>query len=126
MRGIPLLFILLSWACVDRINLEDFGGEELRSAEVYGMVVDGFISDQPGPYTVSVNTSFDPESSRNIKNPVSELIIDLSDNAGNSERLTEISPGTYQTRADGIRGTTGRAYTLTILTPDGQIGRAHV
>ena len=113
-RYFSLLLILLTAACVDRISFEAI------EAATYGMVVDGFISDQPGPYTVTVSTSFDPESNRNQKNPVQRLLIDLSDNAGNSERLTEVSPGIYKTDAAGIRGVTGRAYVLTIKTPDGR------
>lgn len=113
-RVLSLLFILITAACVDRITFD-----AIESA-TYGMVVDGFISDQPGPYTVNVSSSFDPQSSRNLKSPVQRLTIQLMDNVGNKETLTEVSPGNYQTAADGIRGVTGRAYTLTIRTPDGR------
>ena len=113
-RYASLLLILLTAACVDRITFD-----AIESA-TYGMVVDGFISDQPGPYTVNVSSSFDPESTRNLKNAVSRLTLELSDNVGNKETLTEVSPGNYQTAADGIRGIPGRVYTLTVKTHDGR------
>ena len=113
-RVVSRIFILLTAACVDRITFEAI------EASTYSMVVDGFISDQPGPYTVNVSTSFDPESANKVKTAVTRLNIQLSDNLGNKETLSEVSPGNYQTSPDGIRGVTGRAYTLTIITPDGR------
>ncbi len=43
----------------------------------------------------------------------------IDDNAGNSEVLTEGTSGLYMTSANGIQGTVGRSYTLTIATKEG-------
>jgi len=45
--------------------------------------------------------------------------VSIEDNAGNSEVLSELTPGYYMTSENGIQGTVGRTYTLTIATKEG-------
>lgn len=71
------------------------------------LVVDGVITDQPGPYVIKITNSTsltgDP-----VAISVSNIFIEDSD--GNVESLTEMSTGVYQTST--LRGETGQSYRL--------------
>ena len=84
------------------------------------LVIDGQITDQPGPYTVKLSRTRKISDFTEIK-AVSANKVVLSDNAGNSETLTEIYQGTFQTKENGIRGVIGREYSLHVETRDGKI-----
>ena len=112
---ISILFFLTLGACVDRIQFDI-----TRSGD-YGIVLTGFVSDEPGPYTVTVSKAFDIESKETIKTAISVKRLVLSDNQGSSEELSMIKEGTYQTKANGIRGYVGRVYTLRVELLDGKI-----
>ncbi len=117
MRGQTLhsiVLILLSAACVDRVFID------VGSGAAFGIVIDGHISDQPGPYTIEINSGHDLEN-RFDRHPISVKQLVLSDDQGTKEVLTEVNEGVYQTKPAGIRGTVGRAYTLHIETFDGRI-----
>lgn len=109
-----VLLILATSACVDRINFD------VPNGFAYGVVVDGSISDQPGPYTVKLNTGHDL-TDKIERTFISAKSVTISDNLGNSELLTNRDRGVYQTSPDGIRGTAGRAYKLRIELFDGRI-----
>lgn len=110
-----LLLILSCTACIDRIDLET------GSSQSFPLAVEGFISDQPGPYTIEITKSFDIESKLSIKTPISAKRVVLSDDQGASEELTEVSQGVYQTDPNGLRGKVGSAYTLHIELLDGRV-----
>ena len=76
------------------------------------IVIEGSISDQAGPYfvTLSQTINFDQP---NAFPTVTGAQIGISDNLGNSELLTETSPGTYRTSS--IQGVPGRTYTLDVI-----------
>jgi hypothetical protein len=75
------------------------------------IVIQGTVYDQPGPYTVKISKTVDFDES-NIFPPVTGAEVEISDNTGNTEVLTETSPGIYLTSS--IQGVPGRTYTLTI------------
>jgi len=79
------------------------------------LVVDGSLSNEPGPYIVKLAMSSNIE--RPEYKPVSNYEVIISDNLGNSEVLKEIEKGTYQTSPDGIQGVIGRSYKLMIKSP---------
>ena len=82
------------------------------------VVVQGNITDLPGPYTVQLNTTvdyYDP----NVFPAVTGAKVTVSDNAGNSEVLKETSPGIYQTST--LQGVIGRTYSLNIVTSGGAV-----
>ncbi len=83
------------------------------------LVVEGIISDQPGPYTIQLTQTTD-YTNAGINQRATGAAVTISDNLGTSETLTEIAPGSgmYRTKASGIRGIAGRRYTLTIVTSD--------
>lgn len=106
---------MVSAACVDRLSFDLTG-----SATIVPVVV-GYISDQPGPYRVSVSESFDIELDPKSKKPLSVKSLTISDNTGLSEELTEVKQGIYETSPTGIRGVAGRIYMLRIELIDGKI-----
>ncbi|MCW3126681.1 MAG: hypothetical protein JWO03_2339 [Bacteroidetes bacterium] len=73
------------------------------------LVIEGNINDQPGPYSVFLSKSVTFYDSNNVV-PVSGAAVIISDNIGNRDSLTEVSPGHYQTAT--ITGTVGRTYQL--------------
>lgn len=104
-----LIFLIVCDGCVEPLKLEDYDSYKKQ------LVVDGMITDQPGPYTVSLYWSSGLNTDLDLPERVTEATITLFDDAGNQETLTETSPGKYQTKIDGIHGTIGRKYHLKIL-----------
>lgn len=87
---------------------------------INNLVVDGAITDQPGPYTVKVSRSTFIKL-KPVYNPYWDCTVEISDNYGNSEILREISKGVYQTDSLGIRGIIGHKYKVKITTPTGEV-----
>lgn len=82
------------------------------------LVVDGVLTDSPGPYIIklSLSTNFDfPEY-----NPVPNAEVCIVDNLGNKEELIEADPGTYVTHSEEFNGIVGRKYKLEIQTSTGE------
>jgi hypothetical protein len=99
-----LITIVFLNSCEKVIDLKlDTSGSQI--------VIQGNVYDQPGPYTVKISKTAGFDES-NIFPPVAGAEVEISDNAGNTEVLTETSPGIYLTSA--IQGVPGRIYTLTI------------
>jgi hypothetical protein len=108
-----LLLLLLPDACIDRF---DFTPTESTNQ----WVIDGSITDAPGPYTVKISKTrklvdFSPPPAVSVKS------VTLFDSDGNNEALIEKTPGVYQTSVTGIRGTIGKSYFIKIETFDGKI-----
>lgn len=83
------------------------------------LVVEGLVTDRPGPYTVKLTQTAD-YSFKSVNLLTTGATVTLSDNAGNQEVLKEKAGGIYQTSATGIRGVAGRTYKLMIQTRDGK------
>lgn len=81
------------------------------------LVIDGNITNLPGPYTVRLSRSAPLHNLEFI--PVTDCELTISDNTGNSEVLLAVEPGIYQTSPSGIQGVVGREYKISILLPDG-------
>jgi hypothetical protein len=109
-----IVLVVVCAACVDRITFD------IGSSPSFAVVIDGSISDQQGPYKVLVTKAFDLESKLSIKTPISVKRMVVSDNAGNSEVLSQVAQGEYQTSTNGIKGTVGRAYKIQIELLDGR------
>ena len=115
LRACSMLVIVLIGACVDRIDIDtDIPGG-------FPLAIEGFITDEPGPYRVEISKSFDMESKESAKTPISAKKVTILDDLGFSEDLVEISQGIYQTNLNGIRGEVGRAYKLRVQLLDGRI-----
>lgn len=115
---ITYALIFSSWACVDRITFD------VGTPANFPIVIDGYISDEPGPYTVNISKSFDIESKQSIRTPISVRRLMIFDDQGNSEQLVEVTDGEYQTSTAGIRGAIGRVYTLEVELLDGRVYRS--
>ena len=83
---------------------------ELDSAD-RRYVIEGSITDQAGPYRVSVTQTKDFDEDNTFAG-VTNAEVTLSDDAGNSETLELVEPGVYQTT--NLQGVPGRTYTLTV------------
>ncbi|AKD02211.1 hypothetical protein PKOR_02520 [Pontibacter korlensis] len=106
--------LLLISSCIDPLDLN-------IGASAEQLVVDGVITNEPGPYTVLLSRSKPYDSfadSWSAAEPGATVVI--SDNQGNQETFTETAPGVYQTSAGGMQGQVGHTYTLSIQTRDGK------
>ncbi|HMJ67850.1 MAG TPA: DUF4249 domain-containing protein [Cyclobacteriaceae bacterium] len=107
-----LIFIVVT-ACVDPIMVDAPGAAEI-------LVVDGSITDAPGPYWVKISRGVSLEADSAVHTRVRNAIVKLYDDTGAVENFVEPRPGEYRT--DGaIRGTIGRTYHITAQLPDGTI-----
>ncbi len=93
--------IILLDGCVEKLGLT------LEESSRLPIVINGFISDQPGRYIIKIKQSFEVGSRNSLERPVSVKQLTISDKEGNQEVLSEISQGTYQTNISGIRGVVG-------------------
>lgn len=114
-----IVLIVLCVACIDRIFFD------VGTPETFPLAIEGFISTEPGPYTVKISRAFDIESKQSIKTPISVNRVVIADDLGNSETLTKVADGEYQTSASGIQGVIGRYYSLEVETLDGRIYRSN-
>ncbi|MBE0638972.1 MAG: DUF4249 domain-containing protein [Bacteroidales bacterium] len=106
------LLLLTVSACEERFN------PEIDPKYENTLVVEGEISNAPGPYSVKLSYSGSLES--NQVTPVTAAMVEIIDNLDNHEVLTETIPGTYMTNPEGIRGQEGRLYKIRISLPDGK------
>jgi hypothetical protein len=105
------LYILLT-ACVDRINFD-------TPSVKYQIVVDGLISDQPGPYTVNVSHVMSLLADLDNRSPIIDAKVTLITNNIDEEILVETEPGSYQTGLSTL-GKVGNTYKIKIETADGK------
>jgi hypothetical protein len=76
------------------------------------IVIQGNVFDHDGPYKIQISKTVAFTES-NIFPAVTDAKVTISDNLGNSEILTESSPGMYITST--LKGTPGVTYTLTVV-----------
>jgi hypothetical protein len=79
------------------------------------LVVEGLITDQPAVNTVKLSLSL-PLGTINTANPLSDCIVSISDDLGNTYPFSEASSGTYVTDPEIFKGEIGRKYSLHIKT----------
>jgi hypothetical protein len=101
-------------ACIDPLNVE-------VSETTRRLVVDGLITDQPGPHIVKLFYS-NPLSTSRLRpfDPVSGATVSIVDDLGVSNTLMETSPGIYETKSDEFSAQIGRSYYLFIRTAAGE------
>ena len=98
-----LLFPLLVLSCVTEFQPDTVSLPP-------SLVVEGQITDQPGPYTVKLTRTAD-YSYKAINLLETGAVVSIEDDQGNRETLREQAPGgVYQTRDAGIQGVAGRSY----------------
>ncbi|MFM9838492.1 MAG: DUF4249 domain-containing protein [Cyclobacteriaceae bacterium] len=109
-----MFIVFIFDGCVDKLNID------LGERAILPIVISGFISDQPGPYTIKIRQSFNTTAYA-YEAPVSIKRMTLSDNVGNQEMLSELSKGVYQTDSARIRGVAGRAYKINVELFNGKV-----
>lgn len=101
-----ILFTIAFMACEEIITID------LNTA-LPRLTVTALVSDQPGPYLVELSKTESFFSSNDSFPPVHNALVTISDNAGNTEILTESAPGKYKTAT--LSGVSGRTYHLKIV-----------
>jgi len=98
-------------SCVDRITFDVENTENI-------LVVNGVISNQPGPQQIRLfySTSYGSQ----VFEPVRKASVHLSNNRNQSEQLREVEPGIYEWSGEVVRGEVGDTYELDIRLPDGR------
>ena len=108
--GIALIAVFTLFTCIDPYTPKLKGNEAL-------LVVDGLITDANASYTVKLSRTFQDLNSTPLL--VSDAIVLITDDAGNSSYLINNGGGIYTTDSLEFTGTVGRTYTLNITTDDG-------
>jgi hypothetical protein len=108
--GWAAAFFILN-ACVDPI---DFPEVEARDI----IILDGKITDDPGPYTVYLSRGLRLDNDTASFVPIQGASIVLHSDKGESEPMPEKCPGVYQT-GGVIKGTVGNSYHITVQMADG-------
>ena len=109
-----LLFVWFIYIIISGCQ-ELYDGDNIQSSQKIP-VFQGAITDDPGPYTVTIYWATAYNAS--LPAPIGNARVYILDNFGNIELLKQTSIGTYVTAANGIRGITGRKYTLRVLLSD--------
>ena len=104
-----LAFSLLA-GCVDPIA---FDVESIKSQ----LVVDGSITNEPGPYVVSLFRTRQLKTDLDYRLPEVRAVVKIFSDAGEEETLIENPSGTYSTST--IQGVVGRTYFIRIVTENG-------
>ncbi|HCW08361.1 MAG TPA: hypothetical protein DGG95_13455 [Cytophagales bacterium] len=105
-----ILILVASFSCVDPYLLSTV---EYRPA----IVVEGMITDQPGPYLVKISETASINDQSGAFILITGAIVTIRDDKGNDEVLIEKSTGNYYTQT--LQGVVGQTYTLSITTSDG-------
>lgn len=111
-KGLSVICIVLlaySISCVDPIDI-------VNDTESGSLVVDGLITDDPGPYKVTLTRSRTIGSDLDNSVFVQGAVVLLQDDAGQVDTLTEQQPGQYFTDSTRVRGVQGKKYRIHIKT----------
>lgn len=79
------------------------------------LVVEGLITDQPGPYTIKLSTTL-PLGTRAKPNTLKGYSVSVTDDLGNRFIFEETDTGIYVSDPSKFRGMVGRLYSLHIST----------
>ncbi len=110
-RFFPLLILLMD-ACIDPLTLK------LPATDSH-LVVDGFLSDDIGPYQIKLYRSSNLDDNLNKSTPETGAHVVIVDDLGTEFLLKENSSGVYET-ASNVKGELGRSYSLKITTKNGK------
>ena len=103
---VAIISIISLMACEEIINID------LNTASPR-LTVTAIVTDQPGPYFVSLSKTESYFSPNDSFPAVSNVTVTISDDAGNSDLLLESVPGIYKTST--LRAVNGRTYHLHIV-----------
>lgn len=109
-----LLFIVISFltSCIKPFNPKVDKYENL-------LVVDGCVTDGPGPYTIKLSKSGTLKQF-SLLDPFPNCQVSVKDNLGNEYAFKEKQAGVYQSDSLAFRAIAGRAYQLFVSTKEGE------
>lgn len=99
-----MAIVILLTGCEKVVEL-DYKGNQSR------IVIEGNISNQPGPYLVKLRKSV-ALTETGVYPTIDNALVIVGDNAGNTDTLLAQGNGIYHTRK--LQGTEGRTYSLTV------------
>lgn len=111
----PLLALFLA---VILTTCEERFTPDLDSKYENVMVVEGEITNAPGPYIVKLTSSVSFNTSQAV--PLTGYFVEIEDDEGNREVLSETEKGVYSTSPQGLQGVVGRQYKINIKSTDGR------
>lgn len=97
-------------SCIERFDIK------VDDIQKY-VVIDGLISDQPGPYTIKLFRSGSLDDQLTTVNWIRGASLLIQDDVNGSYALTEVSPGNYQT-SPNFQGIIGHTYVLQVRISD--------
>lgn len=113
-RRLFYIILILITACVDPLKVDEPQNDRR-------IVVDGLITNTPGPYQVKLFYTNKLNTTRLVAfEPVSNALVSIHDDLNNIAFLNEVSPGLYLTNENDIRGEIGRTYHVSIKTANGK------
>jgi len=108
---ITLLALLLLTNCIDPYNPKLTGYASV-------LVVDGLITDANTSYTVKLSRTFQDQNS--TPSGVTDAMVSISDDIGNSIFLSNKGSGVYKTDSLAFKAISGRTYILHVNTKEGE------
>lgn len=109
MRKYIFTLIVVFSSCIEQYNPDISKYEDV-------LVVDGKLTNLPGPYVVKLSRSYKFEEKVGL--PVSGAQLKIVDNAGMETELKETDKGVYVTTDNAFRGIVGKSYKLKIMLND--------
>jgi hypothetical protein len=107
-----LLFFPVFAGCIDPIEFD-------VASNVSQLVVEGSITNEPGPYVVTLFRTRALQTDMDYRLPVEGATVTILSDAGEEEALIRKAPGIFVTT--DIRGVIGRSYFIRITTNEGAI-----
>lgn len=108
--NIAAILLIVLTACVKPYEFDVENYEKV-------LVVEGKISNVPGPYTVTLGYTYPIEENNGAK--VTDATVWITDDQNNTYTYTHVSNGVYQS-PNTLTGVAGRSYTLHIETAEGK------
>ncbi len=104
-----LFMVALLSGCIDPFKpvLDKSDSEKI-------LVVEGFITDEPGSFEVKLSRSVPIDTMVNYVNE-SGAYVTISDDHNNTFVLTEVEPGVYKSLDETLKAVAGRIYQLSII-----------
>jgi hypothetical protein len=106
------MLLLFLGGCVDPLPVVNVSSEP-------ALVVDGMITDQPGPYTVRLFMSSGPSADVGHPEMVRAASVWILDENERAYKMTETAPGVYASDPSELLGQTGGTYSLRFVLEDG-------
>lgn len=110
-KPLSIVLLLCLSSCIDEYWPEINDYENI-------LVVDGMITNGPGPFRVDLSLSADVNHPEYI--PLRGCQVNIIDDLGNQIRLLENQEGAYVSSGTGEKGMIGRSYHLVVETPYGE------